>query len=563
MGVSEGQSIAMPVTLTATAVEKRKARVVSPFPMTGTICLDTIFTEAHGAKTQKEGFAMSPREVADYIPYDPVLGADLKSFEDFYLAPLHLARPNKSNAVTAATHEGYVKALRELWGYQAKYCEQDKRCDVFAVMNGPLLLRYIAFRKVQQGNAAVTLKRMITQLKAVMKWCTLVGLKDDAASVDEVEAANTLCEHVSILSAQIGATAPIKQPVDVAQRALAGKTIEWKTLRANTKQFAAATLKMVRALYDPTQNASRKADRLKGAFRLNTSLFGLLYAGLLNVGPPRPFAIKALVVVGAQGADEAHGPDCSVCSNVECVGNVLKKIGDEEFRIHSTHHKMARRTRQVIPAISIKKAIDPLAWGIVDEIFKWGHTALVDHYDPCHENSSPDDRRRAFRTLENGRVYDVQSGSETMHSLAVVRLVAELVGVPQKELHVTCNELRHMYVSWYKGLTKAATGGNGTSRLTPAEEEGAAIAMGTSVRMWDTVYHDTHRQSLVDDSRDVVRRQYAADDDDDEDDDEDDDDDADDADRVCLLPIITSRFDYYCLVSGSVILQLITHRLTE
>jgi hypothetical protein len=77
------------------------------------------------------------------------------------------------------------------------------------------------------------------------------------------------------------------------------------------------------------------------------------------------------------------------------------------------------------------------------------------------------------------------------------------------------------------------------------------------------VYHDTHRQSLVDDSRDVVRRQYAADDDDDEDDDEDDDDDADDADRVCLLPIITSRFDYYCLVSGSVILQLITHRLTE
>jgi hypothetical protein len=535
---SERQSISMPVALPV-AVEK--ARVV-PFPMTE-ICFQTIFTEAHGAKTMKEVFSLSTREVEVRAKSDPVLCVGLVSLEAFYTSQIHLARPSKSHVVTAETHEGYVKALRELWGYQEKYEGQDKRCDLFAVMDGPLLLRYISFRKVQQENATITLKRMTSQLKAVMKWCAIVGLKD--ASVDEVEAATTLCEQVSILSAQIGATAPIKQPVDLAQRARDGKSMDWAELRTKTEEFATGTLKAARAL-KPTQNTST-GKHLEVAFRLNTSLFGLLFAGLLDIGPPRPFAIKALVVVGAQGADEPHGPDvvtkyCSVCPDAKCVGNVLKKIDDEEFRIHSTHHKTVNKTGEVIPVISITKAKYPLAWGIVDEIFMWGHTALVDHYDPCNE-TSPADRMRAFRTLEAGRVYDVQSGRETLHSLAVVRLVAELVG--EKSLHINCNALRHMYVQWYREQQEAADGGNTTSRFTPAEEQGAAIAMGTSVRMWDTVYHDTHRQSLVDRSRDAVRRQYTAEKTD---------------GRVRLLKPSDELLD--CLVPGSVKLQL-THRLTE
>jgi hypothetical protein len=542
---SERQSIAMPGTPTMVV---EKARVVSLFPMVS-ICLDTIFTEAHGAKIKKEGFAMKLNDVLARAEENPILRADLGSLKEFCVNPIHLARPSKSIVVTAETHDGYLKALREFWGYQAKYYEQDTLCDVFAVMDGPLLLRYIAFRKVQQENAVGTLKRMLAQLKAVMKWCTIVGLKD--ASVDEVKAATTLCEQVSTLSAQIGATAPIKQPVDIAQRALDGKTIEWAVLRTKTETFVADTLKAARAL-NTTQNTSAK-DRLEVAFKLNTALFGLLFAGLLNIGPSRPFAIKALVILGAQGADEPHGPtdvvtqDCSVCSDVKCVGNVLKKIDDEEFRINSTHHKTAKKTGKVIPAISIKKATDPLAWGIVDEIFMWGHTALLDHYDPCSE-TSPADRRRAFRTLEKGRVYDVERGSETMHSLAVVRLVAELVGENKNTLHVTCNELRHMYAVWFRDRTrKAAAGGNATSRLTPAEEQGAVIAMGTSKRMWDEVYHDTHRQSLVDESRDAVRRQYTADTTD---------------GRVRLLKT-SDELLHACLISGSVILQPITHRLTE
>ncbi len=63
------------------------------------------------------------------------------------------------------------------------------------------------------------------------------------------------------------------------------------------------------------------------------------------------------------------------------------------YRLHTTHHKMANGTGAVIPAITITKAGDPLAWGIIEEIFVWGHTALVDWYDPCNE-TSPAHRRR-------------------------------------------------------------------------------------------------------------------------------------------------------------------------
>ena len=490
-------------------------KIVVPLPLTA-ICLKTIYKDAHGAKTKKSEFSLSAKQVSKRAETDLDLQKGLASLEAFSCNKLHIARPSKSHVVTPDTHAGYVKALRELWGYQEKFERHTKLCDLFVVMNGPLLLRYIAFRDVQQGNAAVTLKRMVAQLKAVMKWCAIVGL--EGASVDEVAAANTLCEQISVLGTQIGAAAPIKQPVDLDQQALQGKRIDWETLRTKAGAFAADTLKAVRALKLTKHTANSKVFEV--ALSLNTSLFGILFAGLLNIGPPRPFAIKALVVVGAQGAaNEPHDPDvvtpdCSVCSDANCVGNVLKKINDTEYRIHTTHHKMANRTKKVIPAFSITKAVDPLAWGIIHEIFVWGHTAVVEWYDPCAETSLAD-RRRAFRTLKTGRVYNVQSGCDNLPSLVVKRLVRELVGGPIEKtaLDINCNTLRHMYVCWYRaqGAKAADDGGNTTSRFTPAEEEGAAIAMGTSTRMWDDVYHDVYRQSLVDQSRDAVRRHFTAD----------------------------------------------------
>jgi hypothetical protein len=535
---------------TALTAKKMNKKVV-PFPLIA-ICLKTIYEETHGAKTKKSAFSLSAKLVSERANIDPVLHEGLESLKAFYRNSLHLARPSKSHVVTAETHEGYVKALRELWGYQEKFHPHAIQCDLFAVMNGPLLLRYISFREVQQGNAAVTLRRMVAQLKAVMKWCAIVGLKD--ASVDEVAAANTLCDQISVLGTQIGATAPIKQPIDLDQQALQGKRMDWDTLRRKTEDFAVDTLKAVRAL-KLTKKPSNSTT-FEVALRLNTSLFGILFAGLLNIGPPRPFAMKSLVVVGAQGAaDEPHDPDvvtqdCSVCSDANCVGNVLKKINDTEYRIHTTHHKTANRTKKVIPAFSITKAVDPLAWGIIHEIFEWGHTAVVEWYDPCAETSLAD-RRRAFRTLETGRVYNVQSGRENLHSLVVKRLVRELVGAPIEEealKSINCNTLRHMYVCWYRAQKEKAAddGGNTTSRFTPAEEQGAAIAMGTSTRMWDDVYDDVYRQSLVDKSRNAVQRQFTA----------------DSTDSLVSQLKTSDEFLYDCLIQDSVILKL-THRLTK
>lgn len=348
---------------------------------------DTAFVVAPrgGPAARVTRVSLSPGDMERRMHEQPSLRADLSSFMDFYTADVHFGR--SFTKVKESTALQYLKTLREFWGFLHMYVRQEKVWDFTAPMDGPKVLGFIAFRKVVQQNQVSTLTRTIFDLKAVMRWCMTIAFAK--ASVEEGLAAKQLYEQVERLCSQLKAGAPVKQPVDLEHLQAEGKWMLWSALRAKAEEYARDTLAAVQKL-KPISNTSSAPDVVELARRLNVCLFAIMFAGLANVGPPRPFNLKSLVLVGVKsdhdepngtmrdrGAADLGEPEnifspCSVCpppvaplpagaaaaattgrtttstgtptrrsrgSSAVCRGNVIRKVDSETYAINITHHK--------------------------------------------------------------------------------------------------------------------------------------------------------------------------------------------------------------------------------
>ena len=482
----------------------RESPIVVPFPPGGAIHMDDMWPtkDAGGGAAKLPPFGLagifSPSGLRMRMADDPDLASTFSSFQDYYLSPLHLART--SRMVTEGTFKGYVKNWLQYLAWIHAWVDPQYGWHLTACMDGPKLLGFISFRKVVQNNQASTLTRTIFELKAVMRWCKDTVLQD----TDEVGPANELIGHMDRLGAQLKASAPVKQPVTAAELEAKGKWMPWDTLVAHATQYCEQTLVEVREMrkLKPTPKTT-STEAVELATKLNTCVGGLLYAGLLNTGPPRPFVLKSLVIVAARYSegvveDPAVG-QCSVCGpdNLTCVGNVMRWVDAETIAINITHHKMLGKTGKVIPQVDVKKGTDHLAFAILREVFKWAHSSLVEYYDPCHEASAAD-RKRLFRSLSNGKVMRVGDNGDNMAVLMVSKIVAEVTGVSQLNLRLNANLLRKIYTTWVKEQRTAGM-------MTADEEQGCALAMGTSITMFNSVYQMERRRALSDQSRATVR----------------------------------------------------------
>lgn len=520
-------------------------------------------------RKKKAAMCVSPKELETLVARDHVLASQFHSMKAFATAPVHLARARTSHpsAVTNGTFWGYMKTFREFLGYCRIY-EGVSLCDFdFRLcLDGPKLLRYVSFRVGVQRNKPSTITNQLSHFKAVMRWC-LAEL--DGHILDSVETAQEVYSAIDALGKQVKDTTPPKHDLKVAELTTEGKWVEWPELRAGVDAFVHDTLRDVRrfrhnhaandndrspimmpmlsnntsprrtenddeaASQDENYNAtslpppltaaqgdvmrahSTTLQAISLASRLNTSLFGLIFCGGLNIGAPRPFLMKSLVLKGSKDGSGAicepaiGSTHCSVCKNDDCHGNVLEKDARGDYTLVITHHKMGNKIKRAVPPISVRRATDQMAWSILDELFEWGHATLVDSYviDDSNNNlMSPattggGDRLRAFRKSEDGAVFRVWDPQDNSPSMYVTKMAADVLGVPRNSLHLTANTLRRMYINWAK---------HGDDALTPEEEEGAALAMGTSVAMFNRVYDPTRRSSLVEQSRIKVRERLAA-----------------------------------------------------
>jgi hypothetical protein len=463
---------------------------------------------------------LSEKELKELMARDPVLDHQYKSLEAYYTAPIHLARKSKDATVVGhGTFLGYVKTMREFMGYVKTYEQVGSRLDlVQCSLDGPKLLRYIAFRKGVRKSQVSSLSTTIYNLKAVMRWSI-----SQISAVDTTTraAASVLYDTIAQLVTQLRATRPPQHEVDVREREAKGSWMSWATLRESTEQFAMRTLTDAVALRTEARAEGKlcasmaSAEAINIAYRLNTSLFGMIFAGGFNIGTPRPFLLKSAVAKGADGCGQPPPGDtyCSVCDYAQCRGNVIERVttgGDSDdtddsgdYQLVITHHKCGKKTGEVIPPIKVSKATDPLPWGICDEVFKWGQATLVDSFDYDDDDEMPPNHRLRLFRRDNGTVFRVGDNHDNTASMYVVKLIAELVGVSKKELHLTSNTLRHMYVQWVRETQQL-----GANTLTPEEVEGAAIAMGTSVHMFDKVYEPNRRSGLVERGQAKVRQRF-------------------------------------------------------
>ena len=369
--------------------------------------------------------------------------------------------------------------------------------DLRLCFDGPRLMRYVSFRAGPQENQPSTLTKMLFHIKAVMRWCM------SESNITTEKAAAEFYSGVENLIKQVKALTPPTPVVKVEELAEDGQWVDWLELCASVNEYATAVLSNVRDYRAElrndvrTQRARAKSDAIALAKRLNTAVFGMIFAGGINIGTPRPFLMKSLVLKGANffGApahlEDEEGTDCTVCTRSTCQGNVLLKESSGDFVLRITHHKMCNKIKKVIPPITIRKSTDELAWAVMAEVFEWGHAAYVESFG----DMSPSDRLRLFRKPESGAVMSIPDPQDNTPSMMIPRLVAELMGTSGTELHVTANTLRRMYITW------------SNPRLSSAAQEGAAIAMGTSVTMFNTVYDMNRRMTLVDQGRASTRQQ--------------------------------------------------------
>lgn len=491
--------------------------------LNNSICLETIWSQVSQGgdpNHRPRSLSLSQRDLFRHMATHPDSEAQYSSLRSYYTDRFHLARAR--GPVTEGTFDGYMKTLREYWGYLDHYeAEPTKAYDfTAAVLDGPKLLRFVAFRMTAQGNKVSTVTKLIFDLKAIMRWCISVVLVDDT----ERAAAKQLYAHVDLLNKQLRDSAPLKQHVDLEQREQDGRWLPWSDLRAMAEAYVSDTLDAVNALSKKsTRPDNVSPDVVELSLRLNKCLFYIIFCGGLDTGPQRPFTLKSLVLVGVNGSgdDQPGGAAvCSVCpaADVEegkkdaprCTGNVIRKVvnhrtGETEFVFNTTHHKTGNKTLQVIPPVKVTQKYNPLGFGVLVALFAWGHTVMVNHFDPLRIMSAAD-RMRAFRTVEAGNVFRVHDNSDNLPSIMVSRLVAELAGKSMRELHITCNTLRRMYVEWAR--KKDPEGGDDSDALTADELQGAALAMGSSVQMFDTVYQESRRESLLAQSRARVRSRY-------------------------------------------------------
>ena len=515
----------------ATAVQ------VVPLPGSdGAIDLDNLWVEwwqggeAEEAESTTQDFmtrrySLSEKELKELMTRDPVLDAQYKSLEAYYTAPINLARKTKdARVVGQGTFLGYVKTMREFMGYVKTY-EQVGRLDfVLCSLDGPKLLRYIAFRKGVRKSQVSSLGATIYNLKAVMRW-SISQIRLVTTTLETRAAASLLYDTIARLVTQLRATIPPQHEVDVHEREAKGSWMSWATLRERTEQYAVRTLADAVALRREARAKGKlcpsmaSAKAIDIADQLNTALFGMIFAGGFNIGTPRPFLLKSAVAKGADGCGQPPPGEtyCSVCDYAHCRGNVIERVPAnsgggsvtedsdvDDYQLVITHHKCGKKTGEVIPPIKVKKATDPLPWGICDEVFKWGQATWVDSFRHDDREMPLSHRLRLFRR-DNGTVFRVADNNDNTASMYVVKLIAELVGVSKKKLHLSANTLRHMYVQWLRETQP------GANTLTPEEVEGAAIAMGTSVQMFDTVYQPNRRSGLVERGQASVRQRFVGD----------------------------------------------------
>ena len=320
-------------------------------------------------------------------------------------------------------------------------------------------------------------------------------------NVSTREEATALYAGVDALVKQLKDLAPPVHDPKIDQLVDEGKWIDWVELRTKVDAYASRTLEEVRALR-PSRRGSSSATSIKLAMRLNTAMFGLIFAGGIDCGPPRPFLMKSLVLKGVKGCEGPADDEtfCSVCPAARpCRGNVLEKDDSGDFVLCITHHKMGNKIKKAIPPISIRKASNHLAWAVTEEVFAWGHKALVESYYGDTSQLSFVQRQALFRKSESGEPFRVEDPQENAPSMYVAKMVADLMGVSRQDLHITGNMLRRMYITWSK---------SGADALTREEQEGAAIAMGTSVEMFQKVYDPTHRRTLVESAQSKARRRF-------------------------------------------------------
>lgn len=477
--------------------------IVVPLPG-GSIKLETYFSdhyEKNGVPNLRNRMSLTKPEFKQSMSRDPKLNAQHTSFEEFCTSPTNLSRGVKTKAVSQGTFGGYEKAVREFLGYLLKYENVDSP-DFRAFLDGPKLLRYISYRKGEAGNKASTLANIIFRFKAVLRW----WISEMGRHVDSERAATDLLQGLDVLVQQVKAAAPSREHVDPEQLEAEGKWVEWPKLRAAAETYTYKTLTDVRDLR--SKRSGDMSPRMANAVaiglavRVNKALFGLLFLGGINMGAPRPFLMKSLVIKGAEDCDPpADGTSyCSVCTHPNCRGNVIEKDGKGGYVLIITHHKMERKIREAIPPISIGNVDDKLACALLKEEFNWAHTTLSESYGSSDEPSS-NDHLRVFRKSARGDVFQVDDTEDSAASMYVTKHVAEVMGVPRCMLHITCNILRRMFVEHIRAP-------NGENALTPEEEQGAAIAMGTSVDMFNRVYNPTRRRSLVASSQAKVRQRH-------------------------------------------------------
>ena len=480
-------------------------RVVVPLP-SGAIDLKTHWTEWHASKfpradesqlqellaiCRKEKISISGTELERYKLADPVLAEQLASMKSYFTSPINLAR--STTVVTEGTFDGYVKTLREFLGFLRKY-EEMRKLNVLACFDGPKLIRYISYRWGAVGNKASTLSNVLFHIKAVLRW-GISGMGGDTGS--ERAAADDFYQGVDALVKQVKETAPAKQDVSLEELEAEGHWLDWADLRAGVEAYAMVVLQRVCALRKargggvmPSRMAS--AEAIDIAACLITAAFGIVFCGGIHAGTPRPFLLKSLVVKGASGCcPPADGTShCSVCVQPNtCRGNVIERStkNRDDFVLAITHHKMVNRSKQVIPPIVLRKDEDPWACAILEELFTWGHSTHVESYadGSTDEMTSSDHHLRLFRKSMGGGVFRVQDHYENAASMYVTKFVSDLMGKSRSELRLTANCLRRMFVTWMR-----------ENNFTPAEEEGCAIVMGTSRRMFDQVYEMARRQRL-------------------------------------------------------------------
>ena len=443
---------------------------------------------------QRTTMSFSPSDLVQLMSADVRLANQFQRFRSFFTSPVCLAR--NTSVVTDGTYWGYVKTLREFFGYLSKN-EGLRVFDLRLCFDGPKLLRYVSYRMGVQGNKPSTILNQLFHLKAAQRWCLA------ERSVDDLKTAEEFYRGMEALCRQLKETNPITHDPMVHYLQDAGKWVEWPQLHSYVDTYATTVLADVRAFRDRRGEGESipiaTAEAIELAVRLNTSLFGMIWGGGINIGPPRPFLMKSLVLKGGNlcgglEVEEEGDAHCNVCAHPACRGNRLEKANNGDFVLSITHHKTGNKIKKAIPPIFIRKATDATAWAVVEEVFQWGHAALVGSYDASH-TMSPNERMRLFRKSETGEVFRVSDPQENGPTMYVIKLMAELCGASSRDLHITANTLRRMYISW------------ANNNLTADEQEGAALAMGTSVAMFKQVYDPTRRLSIIERAQSGTRKQ--------------------------------------------------------